>query len=251
MWLNFGAHVFGNPGSAAGRLIDETGVPAVPVPGRLTAVALGDRVVARGPVETYPFQLPLPLRSRLSLLRAGAKLRLAVRRYAAVAAERPGEAASDRQRRMLEFLDDRSFSDFIGPLPADVDAIFRATLNRSSGEPEELAAGYGIGYFHLVWNRSAGLSRNIVGGPGLLIDALAAGVHGRILTSARVSEVAAEATASSSATRTAVASTTCARSGPSSPRRHSSHASSCATFHPRRPRRSTPCATGRTSSAPS
>jgi oxygen-dependent protoporphyrinogen oxidase len=192
VWLNFGAHVFGNPGSAAGRLIDETGVAAVAVPGRLTAVALGERVVARGPVETYPFQLPLPLRSRVSLIRAGAKLRLAVRRYAAVAAERPGEAAAERQQRMLDFLDDRSFSEFIGPLPADVDAIFRATLNRSSGEPEELAAGYGIGYFHLVWNRSAGLSRNIVGGPGLLIDALAAGVEGRIVTSARVTEVAAD-----------------------------------------------------------
>ena len=40
-------------------------------------------------------------------------------------------------------MDDRSFGDFIGALPPDVDAIFRATLNRSSGEPEELAAGYG------------------------------------------------------------------------------------------------------------
>ena len=81
---------------------------------------------------------------------------------------------------MLDFLDDRSFSDFIGPLPADVDAIFRATLNRSSGEPEELAAGYGVGYFHLVWNRGAGLSRNIIGGPSRLIDALAAGIEAEL-----------------------------------------------------------------------
>jgi oxygen-dependent protoporphyrinogen oxidase len=116
-------------------------------------------------------------------------LRFAVRRYAAVAAERPGEAAAERQQRLLDFLDDRSFSDFIGPLPADVDAIFRATLNRSSGEPEELAAGYGVGYFHLVWNRSAGLSRNILGGPSRLIDALAAGIEGRIVTGAEVTEV--------------------------------------------------------------
>ena len=193
VWLNFGAHVFGNPGSAAGRLIDATGFVAMPVPGRLTAVALGERIVARGPVESYPFQLPLSFRSRVALIRAGAKLRLAVRRYAAVATERPGEAAAERQQRMLDFLDERSFSEFIGPLPADVDAIFRATLNRSSGEPEELAAGYGIGYFHLVWDRDAGLSRNIVGGPGLLIDALAAGVEDGIVTGARVSEVSAAA----------------------------------------------------------
>src|SRR5882672_7666292 len=191
VWLNFGAHVFGGPESATGGLLSATGVTAAQVEGRLAAVALGGRVVASGMVETYPFRLPLPLRSRAALVRAGVKLRLAVRRYAAVAAERPGESAAERQQRMLDFLDDRSFSDFIGPLPPDVDAIFRATLNRSSGEPEELAAGYGVGYFHLVWNRGAGLSRNILGGPSTLIDALAAGIEGPIHTSAEVTEVVA------------------------------------------------------------
>jgi len=139
LWLNFGAHVFSGPESAMGRLIDRTGVTAVPVPGRLAAVAHRGRILADGAVETYPFRLPLSLRSRAALVRAGGKLRLAVRRYAAIAAERSGEDAAARQQRMLDFLDDRSFSEFIGPLPDDVDAIFRATLNRSSGEPEELA----------------------------------------------------------------------------------------------------------------
>ena len=68
----------------------------------------------------------------------------------------------------------------------------RATLNRSSGEPEELAAGYGIGYFHLVWNRSAGLSRNILGGPGKLVEALASGLEGRIRLGAEVTQVVAD-----------------------------------------------------------
>jgi oxygen-dependent protoporphyrinogen oxidase len=192
VWLNLGAHVFGGEGSATGRLITGSGARAARVEGRLAAVALGDRVVASGRVETYPFRLPLPLRSRAALVRAGVKLRLAVRRYAAVAAERPGEPAAERQQRMLDFLDDRSFSEFIGPLPADVDAILRATLNRSSGEPEELAAGYGVGYFHLVWNRSAGLSRNILGGPGTLVDALAAGLEGRVRLGAEATEVVAD-----------------------------------------------------------
>ena len=189
VWLNFGAHVFGGTESATGRLLAETGVQAAQVEGRLAAVALGDRVVASGAVETYPFRLPLSPRSRVALVRAGAKLRLAVRRYGAVAAVREGESPAERQQRMLDFLDDRSFSDFIGPLPADVDSIFRATLNRSSGEPEELAAGYGIGYFHLVWNRDSGLSRNIVGGPSRLIEALTTGIDGTVLTGARVTEV--------------------------------------------------------------
>jgi len=192
VWLNLGAHVFGGEGSATARLIDESGVRAAQVEGRLAAVALGGRVVASGRVETYPFRLPLPPRSRAALVRAGVKLRLAVRRYAAVAAARPGEPPAVRQERMLDFLDDRSFSEFIGPLPPDVDSILRATLNRSSGEPEDLAAGYGIGYFHLVWNRSAGLSRNILGGPGVLVEALAAGVEGRIRLGAEAAEVVAD-----------------------------------------------------------
>ena len=74
---------------------------------------------------------------------------------------------------MLAFMDDRSFTDFAGALPEDVDALFRSTLTRSSGDPEELAAGYGVGYFHLVWDRDAGLSRNIVGGSAVVTDALA------------------------------------------------------------------------------
>lgn len=189
VWLNFGAHVFGGADTATGRLLAETGVHTAQVEGRLAAVALRNRVVASGAVETYPFRLPLPLRSRAALVRAGVKLRLAVRRYGVVASRRPGEPAAARQQRMLDFLDDRSFSDFIGPLPSDVDAIFRATLNRSSGEPEELAAGYGIGYFHLVWNRAAGLSRNIVGGPSTLIEALAAGLDGPVHMNARVTAV--------------------------------------------------------------
>src|SRR4051794_36022064 len=125
VWLNFGAHVFSGPESAAGRLITETGTTAVPVPGRLAAVALRGRIVATGPVETFPLRLPMSLRSRIALARSGAKVRMAVARYGRIAAERDGESASERQARMLGFLDDRSFSEFIGPLPSDVAAVYR------------------------------------------------------------------------------------------------------------------------------
>ena len=193
LWLNFGAHVFSGPASASGRLLSSLGVESAPVPGRLAAVSLNGRIVSSGPVELFPFRLPLSLGSRLALLRAGVRLRLAVRRYAKVAAPRAGEDPAVRQRRMLEFLDDRSFTEFAGGLPDDVDALFRSTLTRSSGEPEELSAGYGVGYFHLVWNRSEGLSRNILGGSGLFTDALARGIGTeRIVTGATVSHVVAE-----------------------------------------------------------
>lgn len=188
-WLNLGAHVFGGEGTASGRLLEELGVTARSVPGRLAAVSLNGKLVSSGPVESFPFRLPLRLADRFALVRTGLRLRLAVRRYAAVARERPGEAAADRQRRMLEFMDDRSFSGFVGSLPADVDALYRSTLTRSSGEPEELAAGYGVGYFHLVWNRAEGLSRNIIGGSATVTDGLAAALGERARTNVRVLRV--------------------------------------------------------------
>jgi len=188
-WLNFGAHVFGSPESATGRLLTELGVAAEPAPGRLAAVALRGAIVKSGPVELFPLRLPLTMNARLALVRAGLKLRLGVRRYGKIAAEREGEDPAARQQRLLDFLDDRSFAEFIGPLPDDVSALFRSTLTRSSGEPRDLAAGYGIGYFHLVWNRSEGLSRNILGGSSTVIDALAAGVADAIQTGAVVTAV--------------------------------------------------------------
>jgi len=41
--------------------------------------------------------------------------------------------------------------------------MFRATVTRSTAEPEEITAGAGTGYFALVWSAGSGLSRNIVG----------------------------------------------------------------------------------------
>ena len=171
-WLNFGAHVFGGDGTATDRLLRGLGVTALPLPGKLAALAYAGRVVT-SPVEAYPLQLPLPARSRLALIRAGLRLRYDVARYGRVVAERPGESPAERQARVVSFMDNESFSDHMGPLPEDVDAMFRCTLTRSSGEPEELAAGYGVGYFHLVWDRSAGLSRGVIGGPSTIIERLA------------------------------------------------------------------------------
>ena len=188
-WLNFGAHVFGAERSATGRLLDELGVRADAVPGRLAAVSLNGRLVSRGPVESFPLRLPMPLRSRLALVRAGLRLRLAVREYGKLAEPRSGEPDAARQQRMLDFMDDRSFAEFAGPLPEDVDLLFRSTLTRSSGDPEELAAGYGVGYFHLVWDRKGGLARTILGGSGVVVEALAGALGDRIRLGSRVTSV--------------------------------------------------------------
>ena len=186
-WLNFGAHVYGGDGTATDRLLRGLGVTALPLPGKLAALAYAGRVVT-SPVETYPFRLPLSARSRGALIRAGLKLRYDVARYDRMIRPRAGESPAARQARVVEFMDDESFSDRIGPLPDDVDAMFRCTLTRSSGEPEELAAGYGVGYFHLVWDRSAGLSRGVIGGPSTIIERLA-GMVPEARTGARVTLV--------------------------------------------------------------
>ena len=191
-WLNVGAHVFSSPGTATGRLVADVGVEAVPVPGALTAMAMNGAFLKTGRVETYPLRLPMANGDRLALAKAGARLRLAVARYNRLAEPRPGEALLETRRRILDHLGDRTFADFLGPLPADADALFRPTVTRSCAEPEELAVGQGIAYFALVWSSGGGLSRNIVGGSSVLIDGIAAELPGRIETGARVEEVVDE-----------------------------------------------------------
>ena len=75
-------------------------------------------------------------------------------------------------------------------MPGDADALFRTTVIRSTAEPEEISAGQGIGYFALVWAAGSGLSRNIVGGAGVLVDGIAAELGDKVVTGCEVTEVA-------------------------------------------------------------
>src|SRR5207302_5320222 len=118
-------------------LLSETGVESVDIPGVLAALELDGRVVAGGRIETYPFRLPLSLASRIALVRAGVRIRAAVARYDRVV--RTGD-----RRRILSHQVDRTFADWLGPVPDDVDALIRPPIQRSSGAPEQLAAGGAI-----------------------------------------------------------------------------------------------------------
>jgi oxygen-dependent protoporphyrinogen oxidase len=190
-WLNFGGHVLSGPDSATGRLLRSVGVEAADVPGVLAGLAVGKSVIAGPRVETYPARLPLTFAERVSLTRAGAKLRWGVAQYARATKRHKGESDAARRARTLAFRDDHTFAQFLGPLERRVDAILRATIRRSSGEPEQVSAGYGIGYFQLVWDREAGLTRNILGGSETLPGAISTTLHDRILTESRVDEVRA------------------------------------------------------------
>jgi oxygen-dependent protoporphyrinogen oxidase len=188
-WLNLGAHVFSGPGSATGRLVADVGVESLPVPGHLVALELNGRLLVGGRPELYPLRLPLRASERVALARAGARLRIAVARYERVAKPLPGETPTETRRRLIAHGDDQSFSEWLGPLPGDADLMFRATVTRSTAEPEEITAGAGAGYFALVWSSGGGLSRNIVGGAGVLIDSIASELGESIVKDAEVLEV--------------------------------------------------------------
>ena len=104
----------------------------------------------------------------------------------------PGESHLETQRRVLGYGDDRSFAEWLGDVPPHRQGDLRDNGRPLDRGARGTPAGHGIGYFALVWNAGKGLSWNIVGGASRLIEALAAGLDGRILTRAKVREVAVE-----------------------------------------------------------
>ena len=188
-WLNWGGHVFAGPGSATDALMSETGIASAQVPGTLAGVAMNGKLLVTGPVQAYPFRIPMPLSSRIALLKAGAKVSAQVLRYARIVRARPGEDPAVRQQRIYDFENDRSFQDFVGDLPEDAGALFYPTVTRSAADPHEIAAGAGIGYFSLVWNIGQGLSRNVIGGPSTLTQGIATALGERVRLDAEVVEV--------------------------------------------------------------
>lgn len=189
-WLNWGGHVYdGGTASATQRLLRDTGFESRPVPGNLAGLSMNGKLLLSGRVETFPFRIPMSWRDRASLIRAGAKVRLAVARYARLSKRRPGEDEATRQQRVYDFMNDRSFADFIGQLPEDAEALFKPTVTRSSAEMHQISAGAGVGYFNLVWNIGAGLSHSIVGGPSTLTEGIAEALGDRVRLGATVEEV--------------------------------------------------------------
>jgi oxygen-dependent protoporphyrinogen oxidase len=150
---------------------------------------MNGKLILSGRVETYPFRIPMPLSSRIALIKAGIKVRRQVLRYASVTRQRPGEDPSARQQRIYDFENGRSFRDFTGDLPEDADALFGPTVTRSAAEPHEISAGAGIGYFSLVWNIGQGLNRGILGGPSTLTEGIAAALGDRVQLGAEVTEI--------------------------------------------------------------
>lgn len=168
-WLNYGAHLFPGPGSLVDAMARECGLETLPVTGGMMGLAVGSTVLTDGRVETYPFRLPLSLRERLTFAKVG----LAIRRGVA------------RHRSHAD--DDRTFGDFLGPLPESVREIFACAAHRATAELDELSAGCGLSLFALVWGGKGSLiARNLPGGSGRLPEALGRELGGRARTGCRV-----------------------------------------------------------------
>jgi protoporphyrinogen/coproporphyrinogen III oxidase len=181
-WLNHGAHLFPAPGSLVDRIARECGLETVPVTGGMMGLAVGSTVLDRGRVETYPFRLPLPIRDRIAFVRAGLKIQRAVARY-------------HRLEHRYDFEDDRTFGEFLGPLPPAVEEIFSCAAHRATAELDELSAGCGIGLFALVWAGKGSLvARNLLGGTGQLPAAMGRRLGERARTGCRVHVVRPDGT---------------------------------------------------------
>jgi protoporphyrinogen/coproporphyrinogen III oxidase len=173
-WLNYGAHLFPAPGSLIDRIARECGLETAAVTGGMMGLAVGSKIVDRGRVETYPFRLPLSVRERIAFVNAGVKIQRAVAKY-------------HRLERRYDFEDDRTFGEFLGPLPPAVREIFSCAAHRATAELEELSAGCGIGLFALVWaGKGSLIARNLLGGSGQLPAAMGRALGERARTGCRV-----------------------------------------------------------------
>jgi protoporphyrinogen/coproporphyrinogen III oxidase len=129
----------------------------------------------------------MSVRDRVAFALAGLRVRRAVSAYRRVSTPRAGDTPADVRARVLAFEDDRSFADFLGPLPPAVEMIFSCAAHRATAELSELSAGCGIGLFALVWGGKRSLiARNLVGGAGQLPAALGRRLGARARTGCRV-----------------------------------------------------------------
>lgn len=189
-WLNVGGHVFSGPGSETQRLADEVGVEIRQITGHLAGLAMNGALITKGAVELYPLRIPMSFKDRFQLIFSGIKVRLAVLYYSRISKRRLGESYWALQDRIYNYKNDRTFADFVGKTSGDAMAMFAATVTRSAGRVDEVAAGTGIGYFKIVWDKSPSLGNSIWGGASVLPETIAKKLGDRVKLNSPVQEVA-------------------------------------------------------------
>jgi protoporphyrinogen/coproporphyrinogen III oxidase len=192
-WVSVGAHMFPDPGSVVGGLVQEYGLETLPINGSLMGVWYRGTLLQGGRTELYPFRLPMSLAGRTSMVRAGLKLRRDAAEYNRLARRQAGESEADVRARLLAFRGDQSFADYLGKLHPDAEALFHATVNRLTAEPEEISAGCMVALFAHVWSEGGVvLGRNMRGGSSMLPETIAARLGPRVVTGATVGRITQE-----------------------------------------------------------
>ncbi|MEV5650642.1 FAD-dependent oxidoreductase [Nocardia sp. NPDC052254] len=191
-WLNLGAHLF--PADATGshirKILADLGLDTIDVPGSKTAMGLAGKVYTNRRAETYPFTLPLSLRERIQLIRAGLLVRVKVMSFLSASRARPGESEADRRARMLRFESHRTFRDLLGRLPKPVEAIFTTAARRVPAEIDDLSAAAGISIFAGNWaGKASGSPVNLLGGSGEIGAAMHRRLAQRVILGATVSSI--------------------------------------------------------------
>jgi oxygen-dependent protoporphyrinogen oxidase len=188
-WMNVGGHVFSGKGSETQRLADEVGVEIRPIDGHLAGLAMNGALLTSGAVEFYPFRIPMSFKDRVQLIVSGLRVRAAVLHYSRLSKRRSGESYWELQDRIYNYKNDKSFEDFVGKTSGDAMAMFGATVTRSGGRVDEVAAGTGIGYFKIVWDKSPSLGNSIWGGASVFPETIANRLGDRVKLNSPVQEV--------------------------------------------------------------
>lgn len=193
--LNLGAHMVPSRHSVVGALVDELGLHTRQVPPSLFGLRDGGRLHLNVAPALLPLVMRLSASERVALVRLGATLRIGAWRSTRAAAN------ADNAQAIMHFEEDRTFADYVGPLPTTIQTIFRAMTERNGADPSEMSAGHGLRSFANVWANTAP-SRNIVGGTGALPMALSKALGPSLRLGHRVTGVEAGTSESSSVTVT-------------------------------------------------
>ena len=169
--MSLGAHMFPPPESVIGGVCRRLGLETMPIGGSMLNVHYRGRLVRDSRPQLLPLRLPLLARGRIAFARAGLRVKRNADRYMREIEPRPGVTESQVRLRALRFHGDETFAQFLGPLPDDAEAIFRAVAHRSIADPDEIAQSSMAALFGHVWD-SGDLGRNLRGGSGLLPEAL-------------------------------------------------------------------------------
>jgi protoporphyrinogen/coproporphyrinogen III oxidase len=190
VWVNLGAHLLTGGDSVIKRLMAESGLGVLPVPGIKTALWFDGQVHSRSRVEAYPFSLPLTLRERWDLVWFGTRLRLGVERWRRAARPANGEDAATHADRLRQYRSGRTFGQMMRGVSPRVADIFKTAARRSAGEADRLSEGGALALFGALWVSDGSASVvNVAGGSGRFGEAWERRLGNDAVTGATVTSI--------------------------------------------------------------